>query len=249
VTTEHPSIDAIADYCAELLPDDAADVLAAHLAACSLCSDDAAAITHVSAVLAGDAQRPLPMPEPVRRAIDAALLDERRATGASAVPRVNRRMPSARVGVGRPLLAAAAVIVAVSGITGVVRVIAGAGNDHPSALQKPLNASPSSGRPTARHRATVSPGGTRLHEGSGPLSPQSLPSYAIRLTHAAPARPRLDRRVQLAGCAVPRVPPNDVMAVRRWHRAQAIVVVDPAARRVTVFDCGTAATVLYVSSY
>jgi hypothetical protein len=249
VTAEHPSTDTIADYCAELLAPPAADALAAHLAECSPCTGEAAAIRHVSAVLAGDARRPLPMPEPVRLAIDDALRDESRSNAGSVVSRTDRRTPSALARTKGPLLSAAAAVVAVAGVTGGVRVIAGSGNDHPSALPTPQNVSSGGGTVATQGNPVSAAGGTPLQQPSGPLSAQSLPSYANRLTHAAPAQPRLDGRAQMGGCAVPHVPATDVMAVRRWHHVQAIVVVDPATRRVTVLDCDTAATVLYVTSY
>jgi hypothetical protein len=252
VTVEHPSIDTIADYCAQLLPADAAEAMATHLSQCSVCADEAASVEAVSAVLAGEARRPLKMPEPVQRAIDDALRAERSATVVPLVPGTSRRTPSGLGRVRRPLLSAAAAVIAVAGVTGVVRLVQGTGNEQP---QTASTAPPA----RAAGASAVSPSPPSSTNGHQPgrtsqgLSPRFLRSYAEKLTDdftkgRAVEKPD-DARKSLKGCAAPDVPATDIVTVRRWLGMQAIVGIDPMNRRAYVLDCHTPAKELYHTHY
>jgi regulator of extracellular matrix RemA (YlzA/DUF370 family) len=45
------------------------------------------------------------------------------------------------------------------------------------------------------------------------------------------------------------VPEHQIVAAARWNNARAIVLVDRKHRRVSVFDCETAATQFYTGKY
>jgi hypothetical protein len=252
VTVDHPSMDTLADYCAELLSGPAADSVRRHLAGCARCASNADAIRQVPALLAAAGRSPLTMPDFVERRIDDALRGEGAASASSVVAAVANPTPDAVRRTGPParwpLLAAAAAVV-IAGTVGVVRELSGSTADSPSASTAAPGRLPSasSGRSVpAQQRPGVPP---EADKAGGPLTPQNLSSYADQLSRGVTSRLDARSTPSRTGCAVPSTSASDVVATGRWLGAPAVVVVHRNIRRVIVLDCRTASTVLYSAGY
>lgn len=248
MTTDHPSLDTIADYCAALLPAPEAESLAGHLSHCSHCAANAVAIHQVPTILSGAADAALPMPESVARAIDDALRSETKSRS-SVVDLAGRRTSTVATSrasrLRRPLLAAAAAVVAVAGIAAVVDGLRGSsGGSAASSAADSADSAANGGQ------AAASAPDQSLKSSPRALSPQNLSAYADRLTRRE-QRPRVQMGTPKrgGGCAAPRTLASDIAVVRRWETGRVVVVVHPDTRRVTVLDCRTASTELYSTSY
>lgn len=246
----HPPLDTIADYVAELLPVAEADAVAEHLSGCPRCAADGAAVRQVPAILSGAGHTPLPMPESVKRAVDDALRSESEARASSLVRLADRRTPPAPAHRSRsrvPLLAAAAAVIAVAGIAGVVRSIdlSPEANSASSSVKQPRS---TVGGAQAAQPSAASTGAFSTSPRS--LSPQNLSSYAAGLSRTQPGLDHSSTdNLRAAGCTAPHTQPTDLVTVANWRGGPAVVVVSPTTRRVSVLDCASAVTVLYSTSY
>lgn len=251
MTTDHPSLDAIADYCGGALADtQAADALGAHLSQCEGCAAAAATIDDVSVDLAAAAADPVTMPLSVRKRIDDALVRER--AGVSAVSLQDRRLtpsPAPRSGTKWRLLAAAAVAVAVAGYAGVTSGLGNSGSDKQAssaASDRVANAA-AGGRPATEGSAPAS-GAISAAPAPRALTPKTLPRYASRVVEGT-ANDGLGEAQLGARCPAASTPmKGQVVRTDRWRGSRALVVVRPTVRRVTVFDCRSA-SVLYSTDY
>jgi anti-sigma factor RsiW len=252
VTADHPSMDTLGDYCADLLPGPAADSVRRHLSGCAHCEANAAAIRQVPTLLAAAGRTPLSMPDLLERRIDDALRRESSTRASHLVaptetPALRRPRP---VSTQRkwPLLAAAAAVIVV-GIAGVVLDLGGSTEDSPSASTAPhgrLPSRPSVGSVPGR-QATGASG--EAAKAARPLSPQNLSSYAVQLSRSTSSRLTARDAPIRTGCAAPHTSAADVVVAARWLGAPAVVVVHLSIRRVTVLDCRTASRVLYSAGY
>lgn len=245
MTTDHPSLDAIADYCGGALADtQAADALGAHLSQCEGCAAAAGTIDDVSVDLAAAAADPMTMPLSVQNRIDDALVRER--AGVSAVSLQDRRLtPSSapRSGTKWRLLAAAAVAVAVAGYAGVTF---GSDEQASSASSDRVAGAAAGGRPATEGSAPAS--GAMSAPAPRALTPKTLPRYASRVVGGTANDGRGEAQLG-ARCPAASTPmKGQVVRTDRWRGSRALVVVRPAVRRVTVLDCRSA-SVLYSTDY
>ncbi len=260
----HPPLDDLADLRAGLLPPERSEVLAGHLTTCDECSAALTSLDEVEAILADSGTTTLRMPAPVSASLDDALR-RTAAERAAGVPSLSERRTAAALSKPRTsagsrwaLAAGAAVATVVLGFTA-VDLLQGDGSSSSdsaatsaaagvSADRAPGQLAPSRGAAAAPSTFTATgptqPSPTVRDETlPRPLTAKTLAGYAQRFTRgsgSASVTPRC-RRVEL----VPGASAADV----RWHRSLAVVVVDPTARRATVYSCQAHPSPLFSTSY
>jgi hypothetical protein len=253
VTADHPSIDTLADYCAELLSGPAAETVRQHLLGCASCEADADAIRRVPAHLAAAGRSPLTMPDFVERRIDDALRSEdaaRASNAVTAVTGITRKEPRLTPSQGRWTMLAAAAAVIVAGTVGVVRELGGGSTGTAPSASTAAHGTLPSAPPIRSVPARQGRGiPTEADKAVGPLTPQNLSSYAAQLSRTLSGKPETRDTPSRTGCAVPSMSASDVVRTGWWLGAPAVVVVHRSIRRVTVLDCRTASTVLYSAGY
>lgn len=249
MTTDHPSLDAIAGYRAGALTDTrAADAMGAHLSECESCATAAGSLDEVSAVLAAVASQPVPMPLSVQNRIDDVLHRER--VSQALVSADDRRTAPRPTRMTKwPLMAAAAVAVTVAGYAGLAADLGG-GSESDHQASAAADAGPDRAAAAGRPR-TESSGAAAQSDSAAPPAPrvltkQNLPRYASEVSRGLVAAARATRLP--ARCADPTTSKGEVVTTDRWKGSLAVVVVRPAVRRVTVFDCRSA-SVLFSTGY
>lgn len=260
MTSDHITLDRLADYCAGLLPSGEADEVTSHLAQCTLCAAQADAVHRVPIFLAAAASDAPPMPESVWRDLDEALREEalrregdaRRQGASSLAARRAAQRPASRGRTRWSLLAAAAAVVAVAGGVAVTRGLGGSDSTANSAASPARADAASVGSAGGRVASQAAPSMRQQPEGQlnrGILSPRNLSQYADQLATTKSGPPASSSDKLAGSCATPRRSASDIVAFSRWEGAPAVVVVSPQARRVQVLDCRTASVLLYSTSY
>jgi anti-sigma factor RsiW len=260
VTADHPPLDTLADHVAGLQSSDAASEVAAHLAQCPACVARAESVREVPSLLADVGAVSPSMPESVWRNLEQALRGEADnrapATESLSDRRATKRPAGSRRTTWSLLAAAAAVVVVTSGVELSQHLGGGVSNDNSDAAASPSRAE--STRSAAGGFASSGATSHSLHpdnQGSlaKRLTPQNVSQYANQLAATQPRSkggPSIYNPTKFpAGCAPPVTSAADIVAVRRWKGAPAVIVVDPKVHRVRVFDCGTPSVLLYSTSY
>jgi hypothetical protein len=246
----HPSLDELADLHEGLLSEERLGAISAHVASCPGCATAAASLDDVRTTLAAAGSTPIAMPESVSATLHDALERagrERAADVASLTERRTRSRAVTRLGTPRWVAAAAGAAAAV--IVGYVGFSVLNDGNGPSSSQADSSTSAgagagkAAGTPTAGHATkslTSPPSGKSSLDFA---TPRALAGYAAALAGS-------DRRGPTASCAAPGVDVSraDRAGTIRWRGVKALLVVDPARHRATVYACGDA-TRLFSTGY
>jgi Putative zinc-finger len=248
--TDHLSRDVIGDYTAGVLSTTEQQAVERHLSTCPHCSALAADAEDVQAALSDLASSPPPMPELVWRQLEARLRSEAQSATGVAADRPGRTWRPHRP--ARRLLSAAAAVLVAAGVgVALERGLQSAGTNSPAASTASGMSARGGGRQTSNGAASSrSP---QAKAGSLPtaLAPDNVTTYARRLAAAREKSPGASGPPSGTGttCATPRVSPSALVEVVQWRDAPAVLVVRTAHRQIRVFDCRTAARVLYAGRY
>lgn len=252
----HPSLDDLADLYEGLLPSPRAQDLAAHVAGCDTCATTSAALEDVTRALSGAAAaKPSPMPGSVAASLDEALHRASRERAAG-VPSLSQYRDSSRpetVPARRPRwawVAGAAAAVAI-GYAGVNVLDGTPDSDDSAGSTTDAAEAEADGLAARRTPASIkdgSPSTGSLPESAGEdlsaVTRRTLPAFAGRLAErTAPVD------TKLSACSPVTVSADDRTAIVRWRGARALLVVDPANRRATVYRCTGDADRLFTTEY
>ncbi len=253
----HPSLDDLADLHEGLLSHERSNELFAHLSACRVCSTAMASIDEVEAMLAESGKTELAMPAAVAASLDEALrrASVERATGVASLS--DRRASSAHAAAAarhRPrwtLVAGAAASALVIGYAGVNLL-----GHTENSVTSSADSAPVSSAQSLDQKGTAGAGGAAektTPESTFDIPGRREPRVVTRQTLATYAE-TLTARTGVGATGVPPcsaapVDGGDLAAAVRWRGAVAVVVVDPAARRATVYDCGAAPARLFSTTY
>lgn len=252
---DHPLVDVIADHHAGMLDDETEATVARHVNGCGECRGLLRRIDSVAELLADEGTRPVPMPAPVAARLEQAVADEsgHRKNQVSSLGDRRTPQPSSRrvARRGWPLLAAAAAVVVASAVGFQV-----AGDE--SLLQDGGSGGLSqSGGVVGQSQEDVEAGRAEGDRpGSAPRDPSSqVPTLRrdrqgelVRLGRSV-ATGRVRPVPVGKTCATPASYADGDVSLVRWNGDDAVVAVDPQARRVVVLDCDTASQRLFSVGY
>ncbi len=268
----HPTIDQIADHEAGLLSADDAPWIVEHLADCEVCSETSERLAQVGALLRETGASTQPIPVEVAQRLDAAL-DIAAAERAAGVPSLSERRADRADPAGHPAtprrrgrwVIGAAAAIAVFAVGGAIATngLPGSSTQDDTAARSSADqqqgagsaesggggASAPSSAPSANDRST-DPNLEALRDKSLPsLDATSVATYAARLSAGSAAR----IPVPAAECGIPDLTAGSgagpVTGLVRYDGHSAVLRVEPAQRRLTVYACPGPAQVLYRSSY
>lgn len=237
MTHDHPAIDDLADYSADLLPEQQTAGVRTHVEACAACRDTLDALGDVSDVL-GSTPAP-PMPVDVSERLDAAIAAESHERATGVVSLAAKRRDATEGSADRPatrrtnafrIVGAAAATLVVLGVAGSWLI---SGDDETTAA----DGSPSTSSEMTPSSAQEAPadGGSGVQVVSSDLTmrtPSDVRDAAERI-----ASGQVGASVA-ASCSLPSgVPSGATSALTSYRDERAVIMIDASSSRVWVYDC------------